>query len=168
MPSLTDFSLAGAVFVLVLATHVGWWRIRRPRREMAHLVAIFLVFPLAFLLALYLLLPASTLPGLLYRGLLLSSLSLIYIMTYPPIQAGCPSLRIVLAVKQAGEPGLSFAEILALFPPESLFFDRFDDLVGEGLISWQYDSWGISATGRWIARFFLALRRALGLPLGEG
>lgn len=140
---------------------------------MLHLVLLLIILPLAIFFFIFLLkanfrYSEYELERLIYRSLLLASFSLLYIMTYPPIQAGCPSLKIVLAIKAVGEKGLSFEEILALFPPESLFADRFDDLVGEGLISWQYDSWGISATGRWIARFFRFFRRLLDLPLGEG
>ncbi len=155
-----------ASFLAALAVHILTWRRSKPPREMAWLVGIFLALPaLAYLGVLIF-------TGGTWRLILAfiwhSALSSAYIMTYPPIQAGCPSLKIILEVHRHRAAGLSREEINGLFPPESMFSDRFDDLVEEGLISWQYDAWGISGTGRLLARFFLAYRRILNLPLGEG
>ena len=63
---------------------------------------------------------------------------------------------------------MTIAEIDKIFTGDTLFFDRFDDLIEDGLISWEYDTWGITGTGRLLARLFLAYRRLLKLPIGEG
>lgn len=155
-----------AGFLAALAVHILIWRRAKPPREMAWLVGIFLVLPaLAYLGVLIF---NGGIWGLLLAFIWHSALSSAYIMTYPPIQAGCPSLKIILEIDRHRPEGLTREEINGLFPPESMFSDRFDDLVEEGLISWQYDAWGISGTGRLLARFFLAYRRILKLPLGEG
>jgi len=155
--------LAGSgCFLAALVLHIVIWRTRRPSREMFWLVVIFLIVPVVPMLLLF-----RSGSGVIAAIIFHWALSLAYIMTYPPIQAGCPSLKIILAVDKAGEPGLSLKEIEEIFSQDTLFFDRFDDLISDGLIAWKYDTWGISATGRWLTRFFSAYRRLLKLPLGE-
>ncbi len=156
-----------ASFLIALALHILIWRRAKPPREMTWLVVIFILLPAAvgsaFVLFGKLELGRSALAFIWH-----AALSSAYIMTYPPIQAGCPSLKIVLAISRAGAAGLSREEIVSLFSEKSMFSDRFNDLVEEGLISWQYDTWGISGVGRVIARFFIFYRKILKLPLGEG
>ncbi len=172
-----DFSPAimlwGTVsFLAALAVHILVWRRGKPPREMAWLVGIFLFAPAGIYLAVYSLsvsgegLPPAweTVLAFIWHAALSSA----YIMTYPPIQAGCPSLKIVLEIHRNRPKGLSLEEINELFPRQTMFSDRFDNLVEDGLVSWKYDTWGITGTGRLVARCFLAYRRLLKLPLGEG
>jgi len=164
-------------FLAILLLHVIIWRRKKPPREMMWLVIIFILIPglvyTGVLLASWLTDFPRTFTGslvwkLLFSFIWLCAISSAYIMTYPPIQAGCPSLKIVLEIHQAVRCGLTREEINDLFPQESMFADRFDDLVEDGLVSWEYDAWGITGTGRLVARFFLAYRRILKLPIGEG
>lgn len=170
--------LGGAVsFTIALLIHILVWRVHRPAREIRGLSLIFIIFPflawgLLFLLAS---LSSGLLPPLFsspFNFLTVfiwhTALSGAYIMTYPPIQAGCPSLKIMLVVAGAGEEGLTSEEIYNHFSEDTLFSERFEDLVKDGLISFKYDAWGITLTGRVLARFFIAYRRLLKLPLGEG
>jgi hypothetical protein len=165
-------------FLIALMVHILIWRFKKPPREMMWLVVIFIL-----------------LPGIIYFGIVLSSLfsssrqscfahpdiinriltfiwhsalSSAYIMTYPPIQAGCPSLKIMLAIYSSRTAGMTIKDIERIFPEDTLFSDRFDDLIEDGLISWKYDAWGITGTGRLLARIFLTYRRLLKLPIGEG
>jgi len=64
--------------------------------------------------------------------------------------------------------GLTFEEIHQRFAANSLFAERFEDLVKDGLITLKYDAWGITFTGRLLSRFFITYRQVLKLPLGEG
>ena len=156
-----------ASFLGALALHILAWRWKKPPREMTWLLVIFILLPAAAWLAGIILggvEPERAALAFIWH----TALSLAYIMTYPPIQAGCPSLKIVLAVHRSGDEGLSREGISALFSEESMFDERFNNLVEDGLVSWQYDAWGITGAGRIIARFFLFYRRLLKLPLGEG
>jgi len=173
MISSTDILTGLGLFATALTLHIIWWRRRVPSREMLCLCLIFLVGPEVVLLAaaacaLAASPPSAVLLAFLIRSLFLISLSLIYIMTYPPIQAGCPSLKIILALAKAKPEGLSVREVYQLFPEDTMLSERFEDLINEGLVSWRYDSWGISAAGRGLATFFRLFRRILGMPLGEG
>ncbi len=165
-PSLIAWGTAG--FLASLLLHVILWRWRKPPREMMWLVIIFILLPGLVYLGIFLGIRAAEGGAWLLSYLWLSALSAAYIMTYPPIQAGCPSLKIVLEVHRNRSRGLSREEIDGIFPREAMFSDRFDDLVEDGLVSWEYDAWGITGTGRLVARFFLAYRRLLRLPIGDG
>ncbi len=155
-------------FLAALIVHIVFWRAKRPPREMAWLVFLFLALPLALYSFLFLVCRDAAATSWVLAFIWHTALSAAYIMTYPPIQAGCPSLKIVLAVNRAGRKGLSLEEITDLFSEEAMFGDRFNDLIEDGLISWKYDTWGISGTGQLIARFFIFYRKLLKLPLGEG
>ena len=163
-------------FLAALAVHIALWRLSRPPREMAWLVVLFMVLPLVLYFLFFLVFKETgdSISRLAWGWRLAltfiwhAALSSAYIMTYPPIQAGCPSLKIVLAVRRAGKQGLSSDEIIGLFSEETMFSDRFNDLIEDGLVSWKYDTWGISGGGRLIARFFIFYRKLLKLPLGEG
>ncbi len=164
-PSIMIWGIAG--FLAALAIHILVWRWNKPPREMTWLVIIFLILPAAAYTAAHFLAgcgPQRICLAFIWHAALASA----YIMTYPPIQAGCPSLKIVLAVRHAGKVGMSRDEVFSLFSEEGMFSDRFNDLIEEGLISWKYDTWGISGVGRLIARFFIFYRKLLKLPLGEG
>ncbi len=160
-------ALGTASFLVAFFLHAALWRRGRPEREMTRLFVIFAALPLPFYLA-----AGAAGPGraglLLFAFLWHLALSAAYIMTYPPIQAGCPSLKIVLLVKGAGEKGLTADEIRSLFTRDALFEERFRDLVKDGLVAFKYDAWGITLGGRVLSRIFLAYRRLLKLPLGEG
>lgn len=108
--------------------------------------------------------PFNLIFTLLWHGALSSA----YIMTYPPIQAGCPSLKIMLAVSSSLSEGMTSEEINQLFPEDTLFTERIEDLEKEGLITLKYDVWGITFTGRLLSKFFAAYRNLLKLPIGEG
>lgn len=164
-------------FISALIVHIIVWRIIQPNRQMMWLVIIFIIIPDCIYTVSFagLYLTGGSSPAIfdsLFNFICLiiwhTSLSSAYIMTYPPIQAGCPSLKIMLAVSGSMPDGLTIEEIDGIFSEETLFSDRFDDLIEDGLISWEYDTWGITGTGRLLARFFLAYRRILKLPVGEG
>jgi hypothetical protein len=102
--------------------------------------------------------------GFIWHGALSSA----YMMTYPAIQAGCPSLKIIRAISSSMPRGMTGQEIIRIFPEESLFSDRFNDLIDDGLISRAGINWKITNRGRFLARFFLIYRRILNLPPGGG
>jgi hypothetical protein len=173
MISLAVIAIGTATFLGAFLVHAAVWRRGRPPREMTRLFAIFLALPFSLYLAAALAVYVGDLTGaslypFLFAFLWHLALSSAYIMTYPPIQAGCPSLKIVLLVKNAGPAGLSADEIRSLFSRDALFEERFYDLVKDGLVAFKYDAWGITLGGRVLSRLFIAYRCLLKLPLGEG
>jgi len=158
-----------ATFLGAFFVHAACWRRGRPSREMTKLFLVFIGLPLPLYAAGAFGRALGVSPlSFLFAGLWHLSLSAAYIMTYPPIQAGCPSLKIVLMVKNAGSRGLSGDEVRGMFSKDALFEERFQDLVKDGLVAFKYDAWGITLGGRVLSRIFLAYRRLLNLPLGEG
>jgi hypothetical protein len=160
-------------FALAFVVHVIIWRLFKPARQILLLVLIFLVIPIL----LYLMFSATLLIGnsggdrplhLDFSLLWHLALSSAYIMTYPPIQTGCPSLNIIFAARRARGGGMSEEEIHALFTPQALLSDRIRELGGDGLIRLQDSAWGLTFTGRTVRMIFGAYRNLLGLPFGEG
>lgn len=107
-------------------------------------------------------------------------LSAAYIMSYPPIQAGCPSLKIILAVNNSRAEGMTADAIHRIFSEDILISERLEDLVNDGLIFVKRDTTGddlislknetivISRKGYVIAHMFALYRRILDLPFGKG
>ncbi len=172
MIDLTVFAAGTAVFAFSLFLHVIVWRFFRPSRQLVWLITLFLILPAALFLAAASPagkcspIPAST--RLLFAYIWNLALSLAYILTYPPIQTGCPSLNIIAAVYSSGAEGMTEEEILKIFSQDSLFSQRLYDLVGDGLVSLNSEDAGITRAGRGLAAFFSGYRRLLGLPKGEG
>jgi hypothetical protein len=175
-------------FIIALFIHSLLWRIRRPQRDVFALFMLFgLLAPLPVLLLFSLL---STPGGSEFAAacafvdasgalLLYCALSASYILTYPALQARCPSLRMVLHIERAGSRGLSMAEVAALFSSADLVTDRLDDLLASGLVS-RKDGPGrgsgrnnevplrVTLRGALLLRPFMFFRRLLGLGPGTG
>ena len=112
--TLSAMASGTAGFLAALAIHIIVWRWRKPPREMMWLVVIFILLPGVVYAGILLAAgradssPAGFGPtawNLLFSYIWLCALSSAYIMTYPPIQAGCPSLRIVLEIHRRRETG---------------------------------------------------------------
>lgn len=176
MPAALALLTGTSVFALAWAAHLLLWRFHQPRRQFTVLLLIFLLLPsLVYLLAAAAVAAGLGLPVgvndflfLLLALLWNLGMSLAYIMTYPPIQTGCPSLNIVLAVFRSRGDGISDRQLMALFTPEELLTDRIRDLTGDGFIELRGDAWGLNLSGRVVGTVFRSYRRLLGLPPGEG
>ncbi|HDL65011.1 MAG TPA: hypothetical protein ENH12_06435 [Proteobacteria bacterium] len=167
-------ALGGASFLFAFFIHVLFWRIFRPEKQIFWLATIFLMLPTLIYGAIFLIKTPADMTSLISPfNLILSliwhyALSAAYIMTYPPIQTGCPSLNIVLAVFRSGREGLSEGEIRNIFSTDSLLSGRIRDLKSDGLIDLKEGAWGLTFPGRFLRTFFSVYRRLLGLPAGEG
>lgn len=148
-------------FLAAFIFHVLIWRLLKPVKQLAWLVIIFVLLPLLS----YILVSPGNAGWIMLWHLLLSTA---YILSYPAIQAQCPTLRIILAVSGSMPQGLEPESIIKLFTQDSLFSVPFDSLADEGLIYLKGDKWFLSAGGRLLSGFFCAYRRLLGLPQGEG
>lgn len=173
-------------FIVALFIHSLVWRRRRPQRDVLALFMLFaLLAPLSVLLLFSLLsspvfseaAAACAVVDASGALLLYCTLSASYIMTYPALQARCPSLRMVLHIEKAGSRGLSLDEVAALFSTADLVTDRLDDLLASGLVS-REDKRGsgqnkegplrVTLRGSFLLRPFMLFRRLLGLGPGAG
>jgi hypothetical protein len=155
-----------AGFLLALFIHIIIWRIIHPNHQMIWLGIIFFIIPL--ICYLILLIFGEIFLPLAYTFIWQIALSAAYIMTYPAIQAGCPSLKIILILSEAKMAGLSREGIKSRLPDFTLFSHRFNDLTTEGLIIRRGNLWILSKSARITARGFLIYRRILKMPMGEG
>lgn len=165
-------------FLLILLVHVLVWRTHRPSRQMLWLFTAFIILPDLCYIMLSLLarqimgIPDGcflySLSNLFFILIWHNTLSAAYIMTYPPIQTGCPSLNIVTAVYSAMPRGLTSEEINRLFSGEALLSERIEEMMGDRLIGLKNGAWGLTFTGRFIRTGFSVYRKLLKLPLGEG
>ncbi len=189
MVSFQVIFLGIGLFLIAFAAHILVWRIVRPSKQMLWLTLVFIVLPICGGAVFSTV--AATLSGnrmgwaptsldtflILLLNLLLSAA---YIMSYPPIQAGCPSLKIILAVNASGKGGMTAEAIHRIFSKDILISERIEDLVNDGLIfvkrgapkndlvSLKNGTLVISRQGRLIARMFAIYRKILNLPFGKG
>lgn len=145
------------VFALTFFAHVALWYFFPMLRRIPVLFALFFLS----LLLLYVF-HADAPTRLLY-----SLLALNYISVYPAFQASSPTLVILDRLYQQPR-GMTEREIQMLFNSNSLVQDRMNDLISGGLISTDNQRTQLSWMGKSMAFFFIAYRRVLGLPVGEG
>lgn len=157
--------IASIGFLISFVLHVVAWRLFRPVKHMIWLAAIFIFLPVCGYLLFFQFLGIFNLIFIIVWHL---GFSLAYIMTYPTIQAECPSFKILLALRDSLPAGLSQDSIKNIFSRDKLFSDRLDDLISEGLLNSKEGNWLLSFKGNILAAVFCVYRRLLGLPLGEG
>lgn len=160
--------IAFFVFLFSHSLHILIWRFGRPRNDAIVLAFVFLA-PL-FILPL--------LAGNIAQGLnaadfaaiclLQISLACAYIQIYPASQAQSPSLKIMMIVESGMPAGVTEEQIRKSFRQESLFDERLDDLLLSGLVEEVNGRLQLTARGRQFITPFLMIRKAVGLPFGEG
>jgi len=165
---LATFAWGLGAFAAALVAHVIWWRVRRPRADIAAVLAVFVGVPAAGLAGAAL--AGALAPGVVPLALLLAwALGAAYVQTYPATQAESPTLVMVRALAAAGAQGLSRDEIARLWPRSALVEARVDDLVAN---RWLARAPGgglaLAPAARILAACFRAYRRLLGLPVRGG
>ncbi|MBE9531812.1 MAG: hypothetical protein IME98_03295 [Proteobacteria bacterium] len=91
-----------------------------------------------------------------------------YILSYPAIQAKCPSLTMLLLVKDSERSGATLEELSLAFSDESLRDSRLNDLVNDSMVVSRDNEYFMTAKGGALLMPLIVLRRLLGLPTGEG
>lgn len=167
------------VFMFSLCIHVLIWRLRPPKDHPIMLMIVFFLIPIIIFLSIICFLkfgffkniihiPSPSIIDLVSISLLQFSLSSAYILTYPAVQARCPSLGIILYVKASMPNGLSHEELMTYFEGWSLSLARIQDLIDANLVIETNGSLELTRRGILLIRFFILLRRLLGLPIGGG
>jgi len=164
-------------FMVSFLFHVAVWRAKRPRNQIAMLAAIFVFAPLCAFGALFILSHSSQSPTIWFVRDIFNiacvyiwhlSLSGIYVMSYPAIQASSPSLVIVCAVADNEPEGMELRKIHELFPADALYRDRFNDLHADNLITHMDGQTVPTLKGQFLRAIFIGYRKLLDLPVGEG
>jgi hypothetical protein len=166
MAGITITGIASFLFFLLM--QVAIWRLAPVRREIGALFLIYLVIPTLVALAAFM---AGAMSGLelFMAWLLYMVLASGYIQTYPALREDTPSFRILFAIADAGDRGMTREEIIRTMGTDGLHARKLSDLKDDGLM--RVDATGrasLSFVGRMLARVFRAYRSVLGLQRGRG
>jgi hypothetical protein len=162
---ISGFMLCLSCFIL----HVILWRLRRPVNDIRILLCIFLFFPAALFLALYIVSPPwFPLADACLAFILHFCLASAYIASYPAAQAHSPSLDIILEISRSSHGKMSESELVAVWESRNLVSDRIDDLRIGGLIAKQGDIYTLNMFGQFVLAMYRLYRRFLGIPFGQG
>jgi hypothetical protein len=167
------------LFFIGVCLHVAVWRLFRPIRDLLSLLAVFLAIPFSSFLVLAYLDHAGTVGAASFVSgvrsvdqaavfLLYFALVAAYIISYPAIQARCPTLQMVLRIDGSMPGGLGFEDLAASFDRRDILEDRIEDLARSGLIRESGKGYAITRRGLVLLKPFLILRSLLGLPAGSG
>lgn len=159
---LIAFSFIFALFLIQILI----WRILKPQKQIAVLFILFLGLPLLLLAMTFLVEPLNIyLPAL----VLSLALGVVYVQSFPGIQAISPSLEMISAVqKKMSTGGATLQDIHQAVLSERILNDRLQDLVRDGMAEQGPDGLRLKFSGRLLAKTFFYYRKALGLPRGEG
>jgi hypothetical protein len=172
-----DFSVLSGGTILFLGSmclHIIIWRWRNPENYLLALLTVFFIVPGALVVLLAYIGHSTYTPGdfsvldLTAVFFFHISLSGAYILTYPAIQAICPSMSMLLIISASMPQGATHEELKSSFDIEGLLHPRLRDLVDNRLIVQSDDSFSITKLGVFVLGFFMILRRILGLPIGKG
>ena len=161
------------LFAIVLVVHVCIWRVRIPANDAGVLIMIFLVVPVAAAFAVivikYLQAPVPVTYGDIIGIILLHmSLSLVYVSSYPAVQAVSPSLDILLMIGKSEEGKMTEEDIVEQYRGSKIVTDRVGDLRIYNLIYEKDGFFTLKPVAMLIVLFFIFYRKLLGLPVGEG
>ena len=174
----TIFFIYNAIFFLaIMSIHVFVWRVFKPKRQITALFLVFAALPAVIIALLFVaslngsnfaLIAPFEPEGWAMTFVLQMALSSAYVLTYPAIQAGSPSLVILLILGASEGKKASYEFLSEFFNEEKLFLPRLKDLVESGLV---YKDAGVlraTTRGRVMIVPFMALRKILGLSAGRG
>ena len=160
MPVLLYGSL---LFCLAFLSHVVWWRIRLPKRQIKSLLLIFFAFlcvgsfilrKYALKISIFGLHPPSDVSDVFQLATYFISLTLAYMITYSAIEADSPSLLIVQEIFDAGKSGLG-KEMLRLNMNDSVLVEpRINDLLVDKMVEMHGKKYHLTKKGLILARIF--------------
>lgn len=151
------FGLFGVAFLL----HAALWRIKKPANTIKALVAIF-----CLVLAVGMVIRQHEFINYIYIAVLFFSLFLVYLLTYPAIEADSPSLAIMLQIARAKNNGITAAQIKELLKDNLLVEPRLKDLVDAKMVELNGSVYKINRKGILFIQPFIVYRKFL--QLGKG
>jgi hypothetical protein len=173
MIAYTHLLWGGALFGMGLVVHVIWWRVQRPKDDIAALGICLVLIPAVLLLSCggrvwYVGNIANLIVDLILILGLVVSLAAVYIISYPAAQAASPSMLIALRLASRGPEGMSVEELRRSLETAELCDETVPRLLDERFAHMQDGRLYLAERGRRLVRICGAWRRLLGLPKGEG
>ena len=166
------------IFIVSMVVHIVYWRFFPTRKALlVPLLVAFAVVPaVAVLLFYFIIAPALgffAIGGGSATTTILSfclhlALSFAYIMTYPAIQARCPTLSMLLVIGREMPEGAKLEQLASTFDVEDFLDPRIRDLFDSELIEESDGAYRTTRKGQNMLKPFLILRALLGLPTGKG
>ena len=95
-------------------------------------------------------------------------LSASYVQSYPAFQEEIPSFRILLLIQELEDRPVSKEIITRKLASASLFQDKINDLIDEGLLISENGNLYLTKGSRLLVLLFSAYRKWLGLDTGKG
>ncbi len=168
----------GCLLLLVaFLVHLLIWRVRKPAAPLKALLVILVATEVVGLTAAHLgegvarALGLAALPGVaadLHVVLFVTSVGLVYTISYTLLEWDSPTLTIVTLIGRAGRAGISEAELLKTIDKLPFFQSRIDGLIRGGSLVCR-DGRFFVGPGRHLAfRFILSYRRLLGVERRGG
>ena len=152
---------ASLTFLIALFLHLVIWKICLPKKNRP----VVLVNIFFWVLVLGIVILKNFFQYLDYI-VLYCSLAAAYIVTYPAIEAGSPSLAITYNIAKAAKVGLAKFELYEIMTDETLVAARVNDLLNDGLIYIKSESYFLTFKGFFLAGLFIGFRKLLHLPQG--
>lgn len=165
----------GLIFSFFIAFHILAWKIRLPRRQIKTLLTILFGGLAGSLAALSAAPPNFTfcgVPGprgpaeLLHIALMVTALTLAYMITYTALEADSPSLVMSRRLLDAGARGVPQGEFETFLNDELLLLPRLRDLVKDEMAHVSEGRYRLTPKGELLAGIFIFQRRVLGLGKG--
>jgi len=162
------------LFAVAFLLHILIWRLKRPANSVKTLITLFSsvlvsgIIGLLFLGRVYpqsLILPQDSFASI-YIAVFFYVLFLVYLLSFPAIEADSPSLVIMMNIHRAGKAGLAASEIKAALKDDLMIGPRLKDLLGAGLIDADGSHYKINKKGVLFLLPFVAYRNFLGLGKG--
>jgi hypothetical protein len=163
-------------FFTAICLHIIVWRCFPPKTHVKLLLIIFFAIPAAVQISCFVAinnfgtlgLTAINPVDIMAVYMFHITLAAAYILTYPALQAQCPTLSMLLIIGHSMPDGAKSDELKSTFEVAHLLEPRLRDLVGSGMVNKIDDSYTITGKGLFILSPLLMLRKLLGLPAGRG
>jgi len=158
------------IFLGSLCLHIIIWRINTPKNYFFALLVVFVAIPLAVGVIVINWLKVFYIAPIEWFSILFLYFSFVgaYILSYPAIQASCPSLLMLLIIGGSTSRGITYVELKSGFDSSALVETRLQDLIDSGFAVESNDYYTITKLGKLVLRPFMLLRKLLGLPMGRG
>ncbi|MBI5235381.1 MAG: hypothetical protein HY886_03940 [Deltaproteobacteria bacterium] len=91
-----------------------------------------------------------------------------YILSYPALQANCPTLTMLLIVASAAPKGVGHEKLKANFNTSKMLEPRLKDLIDTNFVTITDGRYKLTKRGNLLLGIFSFLRSLLGLPAGIG
>ncbi len=166
------------LFIISLLIHVLVWRREPPKNYMGALVVIFIIIPTVLLSAATFAInrtgpifngpPLNVLVDFLAILLFHYSLAGGYILSYPALQANCPTLTMLLIVARATPKGVEREKLQANFNTSKMLEPRLKDLIDTDFVTITDGRYKLTKKGGLLLGIFGFFRKLLGLTAGIG